>query len=401
MENTTFERAFQSAAHSERPRRPARPCTGAPVVLSGPGVDALLRPSRLSSSGDIGMEQAVLLLLVITVLVSVALACTTVIRKVRRDRREALILARRPMIAGLLGSIDLAAMSSGFGRIARDHDMQLNLTVVLDDAWPRFDESQRARVRYAVGAGGLADVLARQLRARSAVKRATAALLVGQLQLAGASEVLAPLLADGDGDVRLVAVRSLAAVADDRAVRVLVASLMAGHLEHERIIERLAARWAVPGVIDAIAAGAGDQKARASLARALGLAGDPSAEATLRAMLRSGAVEEQISAARALGTAGSPASAPELRSALVSPEWPVRGQAARSLGLLGVGSAVPMLEGLLGDQAWWVRFAAAEALVLLGEPGHAALRRALESRDRYARQRAQEALALHRLTGGA
>ena len=58
---------------------------------------------------------------------------------------------------------------------------------------------------------------------------------------------------------------------------------------------------------------------------------------------------------------------------------------------------MPALEAVLDDPAWWVRANAASALRSLGEPGHKALERALDHPDRYARDRAREALAMDRV----
>ena len=102
-------------------------------------------------------------------------------------------------------------------------------------------------------------------------------------------------------------------------------------------------------------------------------------------------------AARALGTAATPRAAPALEVGLGDESWQVRAQAARSLGALRVQRTLPALTRLLEDPAWWVRAAAADALVDLGEPGIAVLREALERDDPYARDRAREALAMHRL----
>lgn len=346
------------------------------------------------------MEQAVAVLLVFTTLLCAVLTSFTVVRKLRRDRHETMFAGRRARFGRLLLSHDPSELEQGLRRVVRARVTQVDLLVVLEALWPRLDEPQRERIRAAVGASGLGAVLARQLRSRVAVRRATAALLIGTVSLAGASEMLEPVVDDGDGDVRLVAVRALAAVADRRAAEALIATLATGRLEHERVIERLAARWAVPTILDVLAVEVGTPAVRASLARALGLAGDQSAETALRAMLRSGEVEERVGAARALGTAGSPASAPDLEAALVAPDWPLRVQAARSLGLLGAERAVPALAQRLGDPAWWVRSAAAEALAMLGQPGHAALRAALAGDDRFASQRAQEALTVHALASG-
>jgi HEAT repeat protein len=72
----------------------------------------------------------------------------------------------------------------------------------------------------------------------------------------------------------------------------------------------------------------------------------------------------------------------------------IRAQAAKSLGALGADDGRRALEAALADQAWWVRANAATSLRQLGDAGMAALRRAARSEDRFARDRAREALSL-------
>jgi HEAT repeat protein len=127
------------------------------------------------------------------------------------------------------------------------------------------------------------------------------------------------------------------------------------------------------------------------------VAGDRKAEPALIELLARGSLEERISAARALASVGGRRSRPELERALRDEEWPLRAQAAKALGRIAVKRAVPALEAVLDDPAWWVRANAAEALRQLGDPGRAALERTLDHQDRYARDRAREALAMDRL----
>jgi HEAT repeat protein len=118
-------------------------------------------------------------------------------------------------------------------------------------------------------------------------------------------------------------------------------------------------------------------------------------------LLRKGSLEERISAARALGSVGGRRSRGELEKALLDEAWPLRAQAARALGAIGIRRSVPALETVLDDPAWWVRANAASALRELGAPGRAALERALDHPDRYARDRAREALAMDRVGAAA
>jgi HEAT repeat protein len=345
------------------------------------------------------MERAIAVLLVATMLLSIVLAASAIIRKSSRDRREPIIADRRATFARSVQTPDSGELEQVLRGVARKRDTEIDLMVALDGVWPTLDEGQRDRIRDAAAESGLGRALTRQLESRRPVLRGTAALLIGRFQFPHAAELLAPLVDDRDGDVRLAAVRALAAVRDRSAAEVLIGTLLGGQLEHERIIERLADSWALPSILDVLRSGWGDPPARASLARALGLVGDPAAEPALRAMLQADEVEERISAARALGTAGTRSSARDLEQTLDAPEWQVRAQAARSLGLLGVESAVPALGRCLHDQAWWVRFAAAESLAELGESGRDELRRAVDGDDRYAADRAREALELHFLAG--
>jgi len=292
-----------------------------------------------------------------------------------------------------------------------DH-RQVDLVAALGAVAPRGSHPRHRAIADAVVASGIDRSLVRQLGSRQPVRRAVAALLVAGFALPDAANIIAPLVRDRDGDVRLAAVRALDLLADDAAALQLVDALQVRDLAVERVIERLGAPWTVPVVLDVLdgrRSGPGSvRRADAplfwrsidgSLARALGLAGDPRAERALRSLLRYGRAEERIHAARALGTAGTMDSVPDLERSLDDEAWPVRAQAARALGRLGSQSSVPALAPHLADTAWWVRAAAADALADLGEPGIAVLRDALAHPDPYARDRAREALALHQLGG--
>ncbi len=335
-------------------------------------------------------------------MVLVGLAVT---RKLLRDRRELRSSDRRAHYAAALCSDDAAAICGEAWSAAA----QVDLAVSIDAVYPTLSREQVSNLRRAMDSSELRSRLEMDLKARRPTTRARAALLLTRPGIPEVVEQIVPLLGDPDPDVRLVACSGLARAATPRAAELLIWALMAHLLPPERIIERLGAPWAVETIVSTVKEGpsavadvlvgiapCGDEvELDASLARALGLARDPRAAATLTELLDADSVEVRISAARALGRVGGAPCVPALIAALSSQDWPVRAQAAKSLGTLGAADALKSLEDCLSDRAWWVRANAARALRELGEPGIGALQRALEHDDRYAADRAREQLALH------
>lgn len=229
------------------------------------------------------------------------------------------------------------------------------------------------------------------LDARDAAARARAALLGGRLGLHALTPDLIERLGDRDADVRLAACAALSDLGTDAAAAGLVAALARDDIRPLRVIERLGRPWAV-GVL--LAALEGDPPTTPSLARALGLAGDARAVGPLAAALGRGDVEARTSAARALGELGGGAVVDPLLAALGDEAWEVRAQAAKGFATVPAMRAVPCLERALGDTNWWVRTNAATALGRAGAAGLDALERVAAGTDRFAAERAREALQL-------
>jgi len=338
-------------------------------------------------------------LVLVAVLVA-ALFTLVVGRKTLRDRRESRAAVRRDRYraALLAGDGTITSVLAG----VRGARTQLDLADVLGTTGPALGLEARWSLHEAARASGLIARLYRALGARSPIRRGRAVLILSRLRLPANVTTLAPLLRDPDSDVRRLACSGIAQTRDGAGVSALVGAVCDQLLAPERMIESLAEPWAVPALLKALEAlNADDERLiapRASIARALGLAGDERAAPALESMLQHGAPEERVSAARALGTSGRPASRPALESRLADPSWQLRAQAATALGLLGDEQAVPALGAALDDRAWWVRRNAAGALRCLGASGIAALRAALEHSDPYARDRAREELALHGTT---
>ena len=233
----------------------------------------------------------------------------------------------------------------------------------------------------------------RDCRSRNPVGRGVAGELLGRLGCEDALPQLELLLRDPDSEVRGSAARGLGALATPAAAWCLIDALAARLLPHDRLLEQLGRPFAVHVMIDAVHI-AELGPIRGDIADALGLARAPAGLHAIAALVRLGTERERIKASRALGRLARPEAVPLLLEALEDEAWVVRAQAASALGRIGDARAVDALERALSDAAWWVRANAAEALRGCGEPGIAALHRAVGSPDRFARDRAREALAL-------
>ena len=343
-----------------------------------------------------------------SLLLWLALIGLAVARKLKRDRRELRSSRRRARYETALRGGDAAAIAT-ICDDAHGAAAQVDLAVSIDVLHPTLSAARIGAIGRAMETSALLPRLTADLESRRPVRRARAALLLTRPGTPAVVEQIVPLLGDPDADVRLVACSGLARAGTPRAAEVLIWALVARVLPAERIIERLGAPWAVetilltlrkgPSPVSDVLAGVApwgrEVELDASLARALGIAGDPRSAPALATLLHREWVEVRISAARALGRVGGTACVPALIAALASEAWPVRAQAAKSLGALGAAEALAPLELCLSDHAWWVRANAARALRELGEPGIEALRRTLEHDDRYAADRAREQLALH------
>jgi HEAT repeat protein len=352
--------------------------------------------------------QAALLLLTLTGLGCVGMVSFVIERKLRRDKREFVSRTSRERLREALEAGDQSAIRTAAACACEDSEAQVDFAVTASGTVDSLSADELDRMHDTVARIGLIDSLIEQLRHRGATDRGRAVFLLGELRVPEATAMLRPLLADPDPDVRLVAAAELGGIATQSAALALIEGLIADDLTAERIIERLGGRWAVPSMVSVLedpelarslapTNGEISERWRPAVARALGVAADPRAELAQARMLDSPEVEERVAAARALGPSGSEASIAVLVAALEDEAWEVRAQAAKSLACHPDDSAVPALEGKLSDEAWWVRSNAADTLAEIGTAGIKALKRTLSHSDRFARDRAQEALALHHL----
>jgi HEAT repeat protein len=336
-------------------------------------------------------------LLIGTLLILVVMLALIAGRKLLRDRRESHSRRRIVTMRAILAEGTRAELDDLLRRVDGIR-AELDFVRAMDRLYDDGLAGRLADVRAAAIETGLVARLERRHGAADPTARGRSVLVLSRLRLPDTAARLRPLLADPDPDVRLTVCGGLGATEDPHVVPALLDALADGLLQPERVIERIGAPWAVDALLDVrydrLDAGGDDAGVVAAIARALGAAGDPRAESALLAAFVRGSEEQRISAGRALGAIGARRSVPALISALDDSSWVIRAQAAKSLGALGAEEAAQRLEAALADEAWWVRANAATALRHLGEPGVAALRRAALSEDRFARDRAREALSL-------
>jgi len=120
---------------------------------------------------------------------------------------------------------------------------------------------------------------------------------------------------------------------------------------------------------------------------------DPGTLGVLLSLLDSQDLEIRLAACKAIGSIGEPSGLSDMIPYLEDSAWQMRAQAAKQFGRNGFTPAIPGLLKCLEDKAWWVRLNSGEALSLMGKNGRVALKKALKSEDRFARDMATHWLA--------
>lgn len=339
------------------------------------------------------METSALILLLAGTLVMLALlAATIAAKRLWRNAAELRIAARRTRYAAALarggahGGAEVCAAAGHGGAALFDACREV------DRAWSRLSPADRAALDSVVRIGGVPRHLVAGCRSRALVRRSRSAAALGYLRLPEGLPQLERRLVDRDLTVRLIAAGALGRIGTPASARALMDAIAARRLPEERLVEALAGAWAVPALLAAFAdpARAG---IRPALAEALGLVGSPAAIEPFALAMPAAEAELRLRMVRALGRIGGPAAGEVVAEAMADEDWRVRAQAARALAEIGRRRrAVPLLERGLRDSSWWVRANCGAGLRRLGPSGVTALRRALRSDDRFARDRAREAL---------
>lgn len=316
------------------------------------------------------------------------LTCGLVCERVARNRRERQARQRRTTYAEVLShgcAAEIDALVRGAVRsVAARGDLVDALALTGWSTGPVFAGNDALQAA-ATGDAGHRDV----------AQRAIGASLLGVIGGAAPIELLQRLLRkDADYELRLVAARALRVMGGDEAAWVLLRGLRDGVLPADRILEQLGRPFAAHALLQAMQI-ADFNAVRADVADALGLAAYAPAAHALGGLVRFGGERERTKACRALGRIGDPVVLPLLTRAMEDDSWVVRAQAATALGACAHEAAVAPLARALSDTSWWVRANSAASLRRCGVAGISALRQAAANHpDRYARDRALEALAL-------
>jgi HEAT repeat protein len=249
---------------------------------------------------------------------------------------------------------------------------------------------------------GLVDKYVDKLRnARKWRDRAFAAELLGRV---GGAKVVPPLLEtvqatqSEDSDVREIALRALARIADPAAVEPLVTALESADAWLAPRIADILGRHG-DAAIDPLLPVLADSPRSSARAWAANVLGEVRAARAFPALLRAlGDLDDEVrsKAATALGRLGDHRAVAPLLEHLLSDRAPfVRARVASALAQFGGPEVINRLIPSLGDSAWWVRLRAIEALEQIGSLAEGPLLVALDDTDPELRQRA--AIALERL----
>lgn len=253
---------------------------------------------------------------------------------------------------------------------------------------------------------GLIDKYVERLRsARRWRERALAAELLGRVGNAKAVPALLETVRatrTEDADVRDIALRALARIADSGAIGQLAVALetadgwLAPHLAD------ILVRHGEPAIAPLLAIL--DRRDRPTArAWAANVLGELRADSALPALLRGlddSDDEVRAKSATALGRLGDRiAVGPLLDHLLVDPAPFVRARIANALGHFGDSDVTDRLVHALGDSAWWVRMRSVEALERIGPAAEQPLLGALDNADAGIRGRA--AVTLERLGAAA
>lgn len=221
---------------------------------------------------------------------------------------------------------------------------------------------------------------------------------LGKIECREAVPALINALSSKYRDVRNLAVYSLGAIRDERALHHLVKMMKGAVMADEEMSIRILKSalisfksilipYLLPLTKDP------EWRVRGAVMEILGEIGDPGVAGVFMAGINDGEQDVRAKAAKSLGKLKYQPAVPSLKKMLKDPFWVVRIHASRALGLIGDHSSIPDLVKLLTDRDWQVRKSSAEALARIGgDAYHAMLEFYLHTTDEYGRAQAAEEL---------
>ena len=317
-----------------------------------------------------------------------AIVVVTVWAMVRASRerlhdRQQLTAARISELAEMIGELDVPERA----RAKKQLIEQLDVTRIALGEVVELNPPARA----ALVGGGVAARVERELgSARRKWDRVSAAGILGLLGSATSIEPLRGALADRDVDVAYAAAQSLSMYSSSAAYSALLSALSVGSLPAARVANLLES-FHCPGARELIerCAGSDNPRVRYWVAYLLGSLADPRSAPVIEQLARDSDEDVRANAAESLARFPNPV----LLGRLMADEsWVVRSHAAKAAGASGLSRLTPRLAELLEDRSWWVRQNATIALAGFGEPAVPYLLGLLHSHDRFARNKAAEAL---------
>lgn len=240
-------------------------------------------------------------------------------------------------------------------------------------------------------AAGVATRVERELDGRGGKwHRVSAAGVLGLLQSESSVTALTRALGDGDLDVAHAAAQALAQYTSPRAYTALLFALTKQRVPETRIAGLLE-EFRCPAARELIERRADSEISRVRywVAYLLGSLGDPRSAPVIEQLARDPEEDVRANAAEALASFPDPVLLGRL---LQDESWIVRSHAAKAAGASGQASLAARLAGVLEDRSWWVRQNAMIALAGFGDAGVPHLLGQLRSEDRFARNKAAEAL---------
>lgn len=354
------------------------------------------------------MTRVTVILVIAGLMLAVALltALAWLIYTAYLDRVERRLASRKGLYRDLVSDLatrDRTLLESTIHQMKTLHDLDALEAVLEEQA--RSSTGRQEWLLEVYDELGLVDKYIAKLRtARKWRDRAFAAELLGRVGSAKAVPALLETIQatrSEDADVREIALRALARIADPAAVEPLIQALSSAE---PWLIPRIADILARHGeaAIDPLLILLEQSPRQSSRAWAANVLGELDAQRAFPALVRHlGDPDDEVrgKSATALGRLGDRRAIPQLLEHLLTDPAPfVRVRIACALGQFGGPDVIDRLVYALRDPAWWVRMRSVEALEQIGAAAEGPLIIALDDAEPEIRSRA--AVALERLGVG-